>query len=207
MLTTGEIIQRERKNKNLTVEDIEKKTRIRKKYLTAIENNDWTSFPSKMYIIGTLKTYARFLDLDEQKIIAFFRREYEKKEEIRFKERVPKHYLTPQTKRLFKLISFIISTFFVLYFSYQLILYFAPPYVTIIKPTTTVFRHIDKVELVGKTEKDAIVTVNGERTFLNKDAIFKIQIPLTKKKNDVIVEVTGANGKKTLIKKVFEKKE
>lgn len=207
MLTTGEIIHRERKNKNLTIEDIEKKTRIRKKYLTAIENNDWTSFPSKMYIIGTLKSYARFLDLDEQKIIAFFRREYEKKEDIKFKKQVPKHYLTPQTKRLFKLIIFIIGTFFVLYFGYQLLLYFAPPKVTLLKPTTSVFRHIDKVELVGKTEKEAVVSVNGERVLLDKNAIFKTQIPLTRNKNKVVIEVIGANGKKTIVTKEFEKKE
>lgn len=206
MLTTGEIIHRQRKLKNISIEDIEKKTRIRKKYLRALEENDWTPFPSKMYIVGILRSYAHFLELDQEKIIAFFRREYEKKEEMHFKEQLPSHYLTPQTKRVFKLILFAVSSLFILYFGYQLLLYFLPPQVSIIRPTTTTFKRIDKVELVGKTEKEAIVMVNGQRVFVQDDLTFKAQIPLTKSENLVTIEVTGANGKKTVIQKIFEKR-
>lgn len=205
MLTTGEILQRERQNKKLTVEQVEKETRIRKKNLTAVEENDWSHFPSKTYILGVIKSYGKFLGLDEEKLSAFFRREYEQKEDISFKQRVSKSYLTPEKRKVFFLVIGAIITSFVLYFGYQIKLYFTPPFVAIMTPKESVFHRQDKIELVGKTEKEAVVMVNGERVFQDKNNIFRIKIPLTKEKNDVIIEATGANGKKTILKKIFYK--
>lgn len=206
MLTIGEILIRERKDRNLTLEEIEKKTKIRKKNLEAIESNNWKKFPSKTYIIGVIKSYAKFLNLDEDKLIAFFRRQYEKKEEIRFKERVSKTYFTPQTKKLLKISIFFILLVFSLYFGYQLIVYFSPPKVEILSPKESVFKREERIKLIGKTEKEAIVNINGERVYQNKDNTFETIIPLINPKNEVIIEVTGANGRKTIIKKIFEKK-
>lgn len=205
MLTTGEILKRERNNLRLTLEDVERSTRIRKKNLEAVERNDWKRFPSKTYILGIIKSYGKFLNLDQEKLEAFFRREYERKEDLRFKRRLSKHYLTPQTKKVFKLAVAAIALVFFLYFGYQLKLYFSPPSVKILKPTETKFRREKSVEIIGQTEHEALVTVNGERVYLDKNNIFKISVPLSHEKNEVTIEVTGVNGRKTVIKKVFEK--
>lgn len=206
MLTIGEILMKERKERNITLEELEKKTKIRKKNLEAVEKNDWKKFPSKTYVVGIIKSYGKFLNLNEDKLIAFFRRQYEKKEEIRFKERVSKTYFTPQTKKLLKISIFSILLVFSLYFGYQLIVYFSPPKVEIISPKGAVFKGEEKIKLIGKTEKEALVNINGERVYQNKDNIFETIIPLINPKNEVIIEVTGANGRKTIIKKIFEKK-
>lgn len=189
----------------MTLDEVEKKTRIRKKFLQAIERNDWRIFSSKTYIIGVIKSYGKFLNLDEEKLIAFFRRVYERKEKVKFKKKAPPSYFIPKGKKIFKGSVFLISLLFFLYFAYQLKIYFSPPKVTILRPKQTVFKRKNKIKLVGKVEKDAIVKVNGEEVFPNKENIFEIDIPLVKKKNEVVIEVIGANGKKTVIKKVFEK--
>lgn len=207
MLTTGELLQKERSTRELTFEDVEKKTRIRKKYLAALEENNWSIFPSKTYILGVLKSYGKFLHLDEEKLTAIFRREYEKKEEIQFKERVSKEYLTPQTKKLVKAVVSVLTFIFIMYFGYQLKLYFSPPHLKIISPQKNIFTKEERIELVGETEKEAIVMVNGERVYQDKNNIFKIAIPLGNPKNEVVIDVTGANGKKIVLKKVFEKKQ
>jgi hypothetical protein len=85
-------------------------------------------------------------------------------------------------------------------------IYFSPPKIEILSPQQSVFKREERIKLVGKTEKEAIVKVNGERVYQNKDAVFEIVIPLINPKNEVIIEVTGANGRKTIIKKIFEKK-
>jgi cytoskeletal protein RodZ len=206
MLTPGEILMEERKSKKITLEEVEKATRIRKKLLQAIEENDWKNFSSKTYIIGIIKSYGKFLNLDEEKLIAFFRRLYEKEEEIKFKEKLAGSYLTPQSKKIFKLSVFLISLLFFLYFAYQLKIYFSPPKVTILSPKQTIFKRENKIKLIGKTEKEAIVNINGERVYQNQDNIFEFFVPLINPKNEVIIEVTGANGRKTIIKKIFEKK-
>jgi cytoskeletal protein RodZ len=206
MLSIGEILKRERKNKGLTLEQIEKTTRIRYKNLLAIEKSDWDSFHSKTYILGIIKSYGKYLGLDEEKLAAFFRREYEQKEDIHFKSKVSKKQLTPRAKRIFLISLGILISLFVFYFGYQLKIYSSPPKITILKPQTTEFRNIDKVELVGQVEKESIVTVNAERVYQNDQQIFSTFIPLTKQKNEVIIEVTDANGKKTVVRKVFDKK-
>lgn len=205
MLTIGEILKKERHNVKLTLDQVERATKIRKKNLEAIEKNDWKRFPSKTYILGVIKSYGKFLGLDEEKLSAFFRREYGKKDDLRFKRKINKHFLVPQTKKVFRLAIFFIFVIFIFYFGYQLKLYLSPPRLNIISPTKTTFKYENRFDLVGQTEKESIVTVNGERVYLDNQNKFKITLPLTKEKNGVTIEVTGANGRKTVVKKVFEK--
>lgn len=204
MLTIGEILKKERESKNLTLEDIQKNTKIRIKNLAAIEKNEWEKISSKTYIIGIIKTYGRFLNANEEKLLAVFRREYEKKEEINFKKKINKKYITP-IKQVFRFLIFLVVFIFIIYFSWQLKMYFTPPKVEILNPKESVFEKTDKIELVGRTEKEAIITINNEKVYPNKDGVFKIAIPLNTPNNEVTIEVTGANGRKTVVKKIFKK--
>ncbi len=206
MLTVGEILKRERLNKKLTIVDIEKATKIRKKNLEAVENEDWKVFSSKTYIIGIIKTYAKFLNLKEDKLVAFFRREYEKKEDLKFNEGIKNNYLIPQIRKFFQKTISLIFIIFVLFFFYQIKLYLTPPNLEIIQPKETLFKNQDKITLIGKTDKETIINVNNERVYLKNDNTFETTISLYNEKNPVIIEAVGANGKKTTISKVYIKK-
>ncbi|MCL4364440.1 helix-turn-helix domain-containing protein [Patescibacteria group bacterium] len=206
MLTVGEILQKQRLNKGLTLQDIEKKIKVREKYLHAVEENNWEFFSSKIYITGIIKNYSRLVGLDEKKILAFFRRDYEKKEEVRFKKKVSENYLAPETKKILRLGFVILILFFLSYFGYQLLLYFSPPNLTIISPKTTSFVHEDRITVIGQTDKDATVMISGQRIYQNKDGVFSYDFPLHDGSNTLSIELTGANGKKSVIKKVFTNK-
>lgn len=203
MLTVGDILKKEREKQGLSLRDVEKKIRVRQKFLEAIEKNDWNQFTSKIYIGGVIKNYSKILGLDPNHALAFFRREYAKKEDISFKRRVSKGLLTPETRRAVYVGIAALVAVFVLYFGYQLTSYFLPPAVTIIEPQEQVFRRIQKVQIIGKTEKEAAVTIFGDRIFQNKEGIFTYDFPLHDGKNELIIEVTGANGKKTVVKKQY----
>ncbi|MBI2641892.1 helix-turn-helix domain-containing protein [Candidatus Roizmanbacteria bacterium] len=205
MLSVGEILKKEREKQGIGLREVEKDIKIREKFLRAVEDNNWAFFSSKIYITGILKNYARFLKLDDMKILAFFRRDYERSEEVRFKEKVSSKYLTPETKKAV-LLGFILSFFlFFGYFSYQLKLYFSPPKVELIEPTKETFRSDESIKVTGKTEKEAQITIFGNRIFQNKEGIFEYVFPLHKGKNELVVEVMGANGKKTTFRKIFFK--
>jgi len=132
--------------------------------------------------------------------------EYEKKEEIRFKKKVPKKYLTPNTKKAISTVMIIFTLLFIFYFGYQLKLLFSSPHVDILSPKKTVFSREEFIELVGKTDKETIITVNGEKIIPDKNSIFKTKVPLPEVVNKVIIEVTGANGRKTVLIKYYERK-
>ena len=203
MLTVGDILKGEREKKNITLAQVEKHIKIREKYLIAIENNDWAFFNSKIYITGIIKNYAKFLDLDRDKMLAFFRRDYERLEEVRFKKRMPKKYLAPQTRKIVYFGIAAIFLFFFTYFGYQLKLYFIPPTIEILSPKVNKFNDESKIKIVGKTTKDSSISIFGERVYQNKQGIFEYDFPLHKGSNELQIEVVSASGKKRVVKKEF----
>lgn len=203
MLSVGKILQKQRLKKNLTLKDIEKKLKVREKYLKALEEENWNFFSSKVYIIGLIKNYSKLLDLEEQKMLAFFRRDYEKKEEIKFKEKISSKYLNPESQQFIKNILILISLFFLLYFGYQFYLYLSPPKMTLLSPKTNQFVRQKKITIIGKTDKETIINIAGQRIYQDKDGIFKYEFPLNNKVNTLKIELIGANGKKAIYEKTF----
>ena len=206
MLSVGTILKKEREKKGLLLIDIEKQIKVREKYLKAVEEENWSYFSSKIYIIGILKNYSRVLNLDHKKILAFFRRDYERKEEVKFKKKITSTYLTSETKKFLKLGLIILTLFFILYFIFQLKTYFSPPNFTLLSPMTKNFSIEKSIKIIGKTEKDTSVTIAGERIYQNKEGIFTYDYSLNEGENELIINLTGANGKKTTIEKTFFKK-
>lgn len=203
MLSVGEILKKTREQKGLTLLQIEKEIKIRTKFLQAVEENNWNVFTSKIYVTGMIKNYAQFLGLDETKMLAFFRREYERTEEIRFKKRIASSYLTPQTKKIATIGLIFLFAVFGVYFGYQIKQYLTPPVVMITSPIEGKTGNKEKITIHGKTEKEAVITIFGERVYQNKNGEFIYDFPLKEGKNELIIEVTGANGKKTILKKMF----
>ncbi len=206
MLSVGTILKKEREKKGLLLIDIEKQIKVREKYLKAIEDENWSYFSSKIYITGILKNYSRILNLDHKKVLAFFRRDYERKEEIKFKKKVTSAYLTSGTKKFLKLSLIILTLFFILYFIFQLKIYFSPPAFTLISPTKINFSVEKNVKITGKTEKDTSVTISGERIYQNKEGVFNYELSLNEGENKITINLVGANGKKATFEKTFFKK-
>jgi cytoskeleton protein RodZ len=71
-LTVGKYLQQERGRKGLSLEAVSKVTRISSKSLEALEGDDFIALPAPIFIRSFLKTYASFLDLNPDKIIALY---------------------------------------------------------------------------------------------------------------------------------------
>lgn len=203
MFSVGNILRKEREKKRLTLKQVEKSIHIREKFLGFIEDNNWSQFSSKIYIEGIMRNYARFLGIEHSKILAFFRRDYERKEEVRFKKHISSEYLKPQTKKVITFLFILLFILFFGYFTYQLKIFLTPPSVTLVSPEKVVFRSVQKIAVKGKTEKEATITIFGDRVYQNKEGVFTYDFPLKKGKNEFVVEVVGANGKKSILRKVF----
>ncbi len=205
MLSVGNLLKEARERRKISLHDVEKRIKVREQFIKALEDDNWNFFTSRIYITGILKNYARFLELDDRKIIAFFRREYERKEDLKFKERVSNSYLSSDTKK-FIIIAF--SLIFILlagYFSYQLFQYVKPPTISIISPTSFTFKREPTVKIVGKTDKESVITILGERIYQNKEGFFEYVLPLKNNESKLVIEVVGANGKKSTLEKKFKK--
>jgi cytoskeleton protein RodZ len=60
----GRILEQKRKEKGLSLEQVERATKIRKRYLDGLEREDYAVLPAGVYAHGFLKTYANYLGLD-----------------------------------------------------------------------------------------------------------------------------------------------
>ena len=63
-METGQILRQAREKKGLTLEQAEEKTKIRRKYIEALENEKYEVLPGSVYVKAFIKTYARYLDLN-----------------------------------------------------------------------------------------------------------------------------------------------
>lgn len=64
----GALLERKRREKGLSLKDVEHATKIRSRYLEGLEREDYESLPDAVYVRGFLKTYANFLGLDGERL-------------------------------------------------------------------------------------------------------------------------------------------
>ena len=77
--TLAEILKKARKDKELSLLDAEIGTKVRTKFLEALENGDWQSLPQEVYVRGFVLAYAKFLELPTDSILS----QYEKEAKVR----------------------------------------------------------------------------------------------------------------------------
>jgi cytoskeleton protein RodZ len=64
----GPVLEQARKERGLTLDDVEQATKIRKRYLAGLEREDYGVLPDAVYAQGFLKTYANYLGLDGEEL-------------------------------------------------------------------------------------------------------------------------------------------
>ncbi|MBI3980242.1 MAG: helix-turn-helix domain-containing protein [Chloroflexi bacterium] len=69
-MTLGETLRRARESRGLSLEDAEQATKIRKKYLRALEDGLLGELPAPVYARGFVRNYATFLGLDPVAMLA-----------------------------------------------------------------------------------------------------------------------------------------
>ena len=64
----GAVLERARRERGLSLRDVEHATKIRTRYLDGLEREDFSVLPDAVYVQGFLKTYANFLGLDGEEM-------------------------------------------------------------------------------------------------------------------------------------------
>ncbi len=66
----GATLRQARKRREIELSEVEAATRVRLKYLRAIEDEDWEALPGSVYTRGFIRAYASFLGLDGERLAA-----------------------------------------------------------------------------------------------------------------------------------------
>jgi cytoskeletal protein RodZ len=73
MAEIGETLRERRMALKIDVHEVEEATKIRAKYLRALENEEYNLLPGSAYVKSFLRTYADYLELDSRALVDQYR--------------------------------------------------------------------------------------------------------------------------------------
>lgn len=203
MRTVGEILSAKRKEMGYSFEQIEKETKIRAKYLEAIEKNNFSGIAESAVIKGFIRNYSQFLGLPAENILAVFRRDFIENSKGQIIPRgmveslaEKKFYWTPRLTFIALLLAVI--GFFIFFFGRQYLRFSSPPFLEISSPAENQVAK-EKVIVAGKTDKDASVKIDGILIAIAEDGSFQEEIVLPRGENVLTIEAANRQGKRTVL--------
>lgn len=204
MIRVGQKLYETRINKNLSIDQIAKATKIRPNFLTAIEKGEYDKLPSFTYAQGFVCNYADFLSLPRDEILALFRREVDEKKHIKVLPdtlTVPKSSIIPRLYLHQAVIAFLLGlTILVGYLGYQLRTMFIPPPLSIESPLNNAQTQ-SNLRVTGTTDPNATIYVNNESVSINPDGKFSKTLTLFPGKNTITVKSKNRFGKETVLER------
>jgi len=78
----GVTLREARMRARIDVSDVEAETKIRAKYLRALENEEWDLLPGPTYVKSFLRTYAEALDLDAKLLVDEYKLRHERLSDV-----------------------------------------------------------------------------------------------------------------------------
>jgi cytoskeleton protein RodZ len=82
MADIGTTLREARIRARIDISEVEARTKIRAKYLRAIENEEWDLLPGPVYVKSFLRTYGDFLGLDSRALLDDYKRRYERPSDV-----------------------------------------------------------------------------------------------------------------------------
>lgn len=213
MKTVGSILRQARLSKSLTLEQVELDTKIRLKFLEGIESDDYSTLPSQSYAKGFIKNYGAYLGLNTDTLLAFFRRQTL---DVPKSSLLPKGVSEPLNQPFFRLtpgrfLAFLLAglaVVFLAYFGLQYRNLQLPPSLSIESPKEKFITSEKRLDVLGKTDPDATVTINGVSVIVRSDGKFFDQVTLVPGINKITVASTSRYGKSiTIVREVAQQSE
>ena len=198
--TVGQLLKEERNRRQLSLDALSKKTRIRLEYLEALELGQFEQLPAATFVKGYIKRYANLLGLDHKPLLALLRRDYKESAKGTL---VPREFIKPvlKSRRPVTTVTVVVvvtsAIFLTLmgYVGFQWYQLNKPPELLVSQPADQASVSA-QIVVQGKTSPEAIVSVNDQPVSLKPDGSFesKIFIP-TEGITTLTVESSDRRGK------------
>lgn len=206
MKTVGQILAEARVTKGITFAEAERATKIRPEILQAIEEDNFSSIPGPTYIKGFIKNYGEYLGLDQDHLQAVLRRQYDGSAPGTgpflpdfSPQESPRFMITPG--RALGLGVSVLVLGFLGYLLAQYQSFAAAPLISISEPSDNLRVSNGTVQVVGRTDRDAKLRINGQEVSLTESGAFSISVTLPDGTTDLTLSAENKLGKLTTMKR------
>ena len=201
MHTIGEFLKNTRKKNGYTREDVAKGTTITKSFIVAIENEEWNKLPEYTVVAGFVKNIASFLNEDTNKAIALLRRDYPPKSvSVSPKPDVSDKFVWSPRLTFFVGATVVVLTI-IIYLSVQYFSFISPPSLSVSTPNENETISIKVIEVVGVTDPDATIEVNGQSALVDQDGNFIEEIEVAQGLDKITIKAVSRSGKETVVER------
>jgi cytoskeletal protein RodZ len=166
----GEVLRAAREGKGVDLAKVERDTKIRERYLSALERGDYRDLPGAVYTKGFLRNYGAYLGLDPEYLIDLYRIESAAAAGERPRAPAPPRPLGARRRRSFVVtrdavmaaILTIMVGGFAAYVVFQLVNFARTPELRILEPPGNVNGYTElEITVTGVTEPNASVKVSN----------------------------------------------
>ncbi|MGH2402465.1 MAG: helix-turn-helix domain-containing protein, partial [Candidatus Limnocylindria bacterium] len=166
----GEVLRAARETKGVDLARVERDTKIRERYLSALERGEYRELPGAVYTKGFLRNYGAYLGLDPEYLIDLYRLETAAGAAERPVTPSPPRPIAVRRRRTFVVtpgavaaaILTILVGAFVAWLGYEFVNFARTPELRIVEPAGDVAAHTeDTITIRGITAANATITVSG----------------------------------------------
>jgi cytoskeletal protein RodZ len=183
----GDKLQQARLQRGLKIEEVARRLAIRQEYLIALEEGRPENLPSGLYSKNFLKKYAGFLGLDFQEALSSWQETAIIDDPFSHKKLGRKNMIVlPKIARNLLIIAIIAICFLYLAFYFRRLV--LPPKLEIFAPAGNLATSENRLEISGRTEKEAEVKINGEVVLDNQAGYFRQTVNLKQGLNNIVIK-------------------
>ena len=195
METVGDTLKKERLKLKKNLSSISLDTRIEVRKLKALEENNFSIFESPVSTKGFIKIYAEYLNLDSEKILAIYRRDFGEKVKIKEISSKKEDRNGVPWKLLYILLPLIFVLIILAYLYNQFSYFQNPPILEILEPENNITVEEDRIIIKGRTERDTIIEIENAKVPVDENAEFTTEFLL--KPGDNVITVRATNSRNT----------
>lgn len=196
----GKQLRSVRRTAKLSLDQVAAATKIRKKFIKALEDGNYDEFPGEVYLRGFLENYAKFLGFPSDEVLTQYKRERGITAPTKPKLQVPRRELPEQritiTPRTLGLAAGALSLLVAVgYLVSQVSGFASPPKLELYKPAPNATVTADTVEVDGATDPGAELSINNQPVPTDPDGNFKEQVRLLPGNNTIQVSAKNKTGR------------
>lgn len=189
--TLGEEVHAMRRRLAISLEMAAMATKIQKKYLRAIEEQNWSALPEPVYTRNFLRTYVQYLGGDVSYFLSRFQEERAccdflgkcKLPRQKVRHRV---FVVPSRILKFGMLGLLLVGLFT-YLGIQVSGILRPPTIVLLSPADGMFIHEPEIVVEGTVEGEASIFINDQTVLSDAKGYFSMSVALERGVNIITV--------------------